>query len=593
MSPSPILPLVQRLRQALVPTPVALGHPRVKPWFWLTLAWAIALALMMITHRWGKPYLIPDDARQHVFWMQRFADPALFPRDLIADYYAAVSPKGFVLLYRGAAWLGIPPLLFNQLLPAGLLVVTSLLMFLVCLELCALPAAGFAAALLSLQSGDLTVNLASGTARAFVYSLMLLFLYGWLRRSRWLSWAAIALQGLIHPQTVLISAGLLVAGVIEGRGRRWRLRSEPVLWQLTLGGLAIAGVAIGYYALSSSGFGPTISGTEALILPEFHGAGRNQFFRPDPMDFLLAGRSGLGLDIVFTPALNLLALVLPLLLAWPKQFPLATSVRPTIRALACIVAAGGIWFLLAHCLLFQLHLPSRYTSRYWMLAAALAGAMALVLLLDALLAWTLGLLSRSPRCHPLTWVPPLLTGSLALALVLALLLYPLTLSTFPSMSLLTGQQPTLYDFFKTQPKDSLIASLTPEANNLPTFAQRSILVGSETAIAYHTGYYDQIQQRAKELIAAQYSSDPQEVRDIITRYGITHWLLPTHAFTLADLHNNRWVQQYQPEANEAGALLMRGEIPALAAVGDRCAVFDSAEYRVLDADCLLTEIGAG
>ena len=50
-----------------------------------------------------------DDARQHVFWMQRFIDSELFPHDLIADYFQSVAPTGYTTLYRIAAALGSIP----------------------------------------------------------------------------------------------------------------------------------------------------------------------------------------------------------------------------------------------------------------------------------------------------------------------------------------------------------------------------------------------------------------------------------------------------------------------------------------------------
>lgn len=589
LTASPIVSLIHILRQGLAPTPITLRHPRVKAWFCLALVWAVALAVIMVSQRWGEPYQIPDDARQHIFWMQRFVDPALFKDDLIADYYASVSPQGFVALYRIAALLGISPLLLNQLLPGGLIIGTALLAFLTGLELCALPAAAFASSILMLQSGDLTVNIASGTARAFVYLLLLLFLYGWLRRSLWLTGLAIALQGLIHPQTLLISTGLLVFGAIARREGRWCVAASPELQRLTLGGVLIAAVAIAYYGFSSSGFGPTITRTAALDMVEFHRSGRSLFFRPDVADFLLAGRSGLGLDIVFTPGTNVLALTVPVLLAFPKQLPLAQTTQAGIRLLLGLVGVPLFWFFTAHIFLFQLHLPSRYTTRYWMVAAALGAGMALVIIVDALLAHTATQL-QTPRgsARLLNWISAGLAGGGATILTLVLVLYPLTLSGFPPTSLLSGKQGELYAFFATQPPDSVIASLAPEVNNLPSFAQRSILVGSETAIPYHTGYYRQIQQRAKDLIRAQYSPDPPVVKAFIERYGITHWLLAANGLRFPTLQNHRWAQQFQPEADAAGAVFVTGQTPILATVGDRCVTFQSQDYRVLDAQCLLT-----
>ena len=62
------------------------------------------------------PLVVQDDARQHVFWMQRLVDPSLLQDDLFADYFASQAPPGFVLLYRGLL-LFANPLTASKLLP--------------------------------------------------------------------------------------------------------------------------------------------------------------------------------------------------------------------------------------------------------------------------------------------------------------------------------------------------------------------------------------------------------------------------------------------------------------------------------------------
>jgi hypothetical protein len=40
-------------------------------------------------------YVVQDDAREYVFWMQRFVDAELLPHDLIADYFQSITPFGY------------------------------------------------------------------------------------------------------------------------------------------------------------------------------------------------------------------------------------------------------------------------------------------------------------------------------------------------------------------------------------------------------------------------------------------------------------------------------------------------------------------
>ena len=97
------------------------ASPRARA-VWLSLALLIAASYgaMALLPAFSNEYLVQDDARQHVVWMQRFVDPELFPNDLISDYYQSVAPYGYSTLYWLAAAAGVNPLVFNKLLP-GLL----------------------------------------------------------------------------------------------------------------------------------------------------------------------------------------------------------------------------------------------------------------------------------------------------------------------------------------------------------------------------------------------------------------------------------------------------------------------------------------
>ncbi|MGD1859963.1 MAG: hypothetical protein ACFB0E_08340 [Leptolyngbyaceae cyanobacterium] len=575
----------QWMRQLLAATPISLRHPRARTWFCLMLGYNVIVAGLIWQAVAGDPYAIADDARQHVFWMGRFTDASLFPNDWIADYYQSIAPVGYAWIYRFFAIVGIPPLLLCKLLPPVLIMLTGTISFLTAFELSSLPAAGFAAAALMTQSVGFTATLSSGTAKAFVFGLMLLFIYGWLRRSRWLSWGSIALQGILYPQVVLLSVGLLVLGLVDRRQGKWSWRRDRALWSLTAGGLLIATVVILYYASASSQFGPTVTLEEALTMPEFFRGGRTNYFQNSWLKALLNGRGGLRLDAATTPMTNFLALGLPLMLRRPQRFPLAKGMSRNVDILLKLVAVACFWFVAAHLLLFKLYLPSRYTSRFFFIAAVLAAAIAIVLLLDAVLGWASHQL-QSPGA-----AQRVLSGGLAIGLASALgllvVLYPLTMSGYPYTSITQGNSPDLYAFVANQPKNSLIAGTAIETNNLPTYSQRSVLVSREVAIPYHMGYYRELRQRAKQLIAAQYSPDPAVVGAFIQQYAVTHWLLEKTDFDISKVGGDRWVQQYQPEAGAATTVLASQQIPFLQKQRDRCRRFEDAQHWLLDAECIL------
>lgn len=578
-------------------------------WFSLSLTCSLFFALMALRIAFGAEYVVQDDVRQHVFWMSRFVDPAVLPGDLIADYFQSVAPEGYTTLYRLLAAIGIDPLFASKLLPIGLGLITTAYCFGACLQLLPIPFAGFLASLLLNQNLIMADDLNSATPRAFLYPLFLAFLYYLLRRYRKpdLAWTdsllpcsvTIALLGLFYPQLMLVAAGVLVLSVVDWQAGRLRLSRKRTDYLFYGGGLAVAAIVLVVYVTQGgSEFGPAMKASVARTMPEFWRGGRGAFFSDDPFSFwLFSGRSGIlpHPNQLLKPPLLLAGGFLPLLLRRSMRFPLAQQVTHAVRVLPLTVLSSIGLFGIAHILLFRLHHPSRYMQHSLRVVLALAAGIALTLLLDSLLRTVLQSNQSQQRLKALT---------LAAALGIILLVYPGT-SRFkdvhplfewfvPSKMLpgyVEGKVPELYKFFAQQPKDSLIASLDPEADNIPTFARRSILVGREYGIPYHVGYYRQFRERSIDLIRAQYSSDLNQVREFTQKYGIDFWLLDRDAFTPAYLATKPWIQQYQPDATNAATTLKQGTVPVLQASVGRCSRFETASEEsslvVLDANCVV------
>ncbi|MGB3612967.1 MAG: hypothetical protein WBA10_04170 [Elainellaceae cyanobacterium] len=536
-------------------------------WLMATLVVVLIYSIPMVQDAFSAADVVQDDARQHVFWMQRFLDPGLFPNDLIADYFQSVAPPGYAGLYWLAAKLGIPPLLFHKLLPLPLMLLTARLCFTLTLRLVANPIAAAIASLLLAQGLGLTDAIVSATPKAFIYPLLLALLYTLARGWRWGTAAVIGLQGLFYPQLVLISVVLLLLRWVDWQ--RWRL--TPRYSYTAALGLGVAIAVLLPYALQSDGYGPTLTLAEARLLPEMSLPGsRARFFYDDPAAYWLQGRSGLRLATALTPVTNGLGLLLPFII-WRSRSPLLKS--QSLALLPQLVVASLVMFFAAHLLLFRLHLPSRYTQHSFRVVLSIAAAIAIVALIDsgwrwAHLLWQRGLVLA-------------LTGILAISV----LLYPLWTGG-PVTAYQVGQATALYGFLRQQPQDIMIASLSSEANNLPSFTGRSILVGSEYAIPYHTGYYGQIRDRARRLIEAHYSSDPDVLLQFVRDYGVTHWLLDGNAFKPRYRQNNLLLQMF-PEFAIAAEATDRPALQRSLSQNDACVVFRHQRQVVLDAVCLL------
>ena len=579
--------MLSRFHKNLMAPTKQIADPRTLVWLVLSLAIALAYSLPTLHEALSTPFLIQDDARQHVFWMQRFIEPDLFPNDLIADYFQTVAPAGYAGVYRIAAWVGLDPILFHKLLPVGLHLITAGFCFSVCFQLLPIPAAAFIASILLGQGLGLTDAIVSATPKAFVYPLLLMFMDAVLRRKLWLMLIAIALQGLFYPQLVFLSSGVLILRLVQWRDGIARIttRNRNDLL-LVFAGLAVAFLILLPYALQSHTFGPTITAVDARQLPEFSmlGSRTRFFFDDDPATFWLKGRSGLRFATALTPVTNVFGIVLPVMMVLSGLFPLVRSLQPGLMMLPQLLVSSLIWFGFAHGVLFRLHLPSRYTQHSIRVVLTLAAAIAIVVILDTVWRWAI---ARTRKPSPIR-------NSIAIALTglfgFIVLGYPLFVAQFPITAYQTGRVPELYEFLRSQPTDSLIASLSEEANNLPSFAQRSVLVAEEYAIPYHTGYYTEFRQRLADVTRAQYSPDLEAVRSVIQQYSISHWLLDRSAFEPTYIENRLWVRQY-PDilASALEPLNESRRAPALESRVRPCTVFRQQGLILLDAQCIVQD----
>lgn len=560
-------------------------------WFSLSLTCAAIFGWHGLKTAFSREYVVQDDARQHVFWMRRFIDPALFPNGLIADYYQSVGSPGYTTLYQLMAAVGIEPVFFSKILPFILTIITTIYCFGVCLQLLPVPLAGFISTLLLNQNLWLKDDIVSGTARAFMYPLFIAFLYYLLRRSLFPFLVAIALLGLFYPSGVIISAGILFLRLWRWDGRL-KLRHD---YLFSVAGIAVSLLAILPQVLESSHFGAVITASAAQTMPEFSELGRSRFFVNNPIEFWFYGdRTGIfpiewfRLPYKYFPLMLAIGLLLPILQHFRSRFPLVRHISHSI-ILPQIAFVSLSLFFAAHALLFKLYLPSRYTQYSVRILMAMSAGIILTVLIDAILIWASRIQPQQPGRQILAIILTTFVG-------FGLFSYPLLLrfKHFPissTTSYIVGNYPKLYKYLSLQPKDILIASLTNEANNIPTFSQRSVLTAKEYSIPYHTGYYSQIRQRTIDLINAQYSPDIVQVQKFLQKYQVGLWLLDrNYLFTPFGENNiitstDRWIRQF-PVATEANIRWQQNQKPALLNFVNSCAVFNEQSLVVLSATCI-------
>ncbi|NJK39925.1 MAG: hypothetical protein HC835_21555 [Oscillatoriales cyanobacterium RM2_1_1] len=541
-----------------------------------------------------------DDVRQYLFWMYKWANPDLFQNDWIANYFQSVAPLGYRAFYHAFNHVGISPLLLSKLIPTLLGWLTTFYCFQLCQIIIPIPLAGFITSTLLNQQLWLDDGLVSATPRAFLYPIFLAILYFIQRQSIWQCGIAIALLGIFYPQCILVCFGVLSFRLIQFSHGSFRIVDNLRERKLALVGISIATIIIFYYVLSIDYFSPVISAQDAKTLSEFGGAGNSAFFYGGFWNFWIWGqRSGLLPEDLLKPIFLIPGLCLPYLILYPTRFPLVRQAKPGVTLIFQVLSASLLLFFLAHCLLFKLHLPSRYTHHSLRICLALAAGISSCSLLDQFFQWLTGsyaLKFNTAFLTPLEYgiekryrveLKVMIIG----ILTLGILINPLFWKGFPKAKYITGRSPELYQFFDRQPENSLIASISREADNIPSFSKRSVWFAWEYAVPYHWGYYRQIQQRAIQLIQAQYSPEIKPLQDLVRTQKINFIVLDTNAFQSDYILKNSWLRQwYHSLGKEILSMYEQPRSPAIMDWIEQCAVLRTEKQVVLESSCLLNPV---
>ena len=537
-----------------------------KFWFAASILLAILFSLSGFGLSLGE-YTVQDDARQHVFWLQRLNDPKLFPNDLIADYFSSVVPAGYKFVYWLANLFGLDPFIFNKVLPLLLGVGTTVYFFLATTAIFPVPLAGFFSCLLLNQNLWMLDDLVSGTPRAFLYLLFLGFIYHLLRQQLLPCLLFIVLQGLFYPQVILISAGILSLNLLTQKQNRY----------ISIFGLIAAIITVAIYKLQATEFSQVITFAAAKQLPEFQSTGRSAFFSDRPWHYWLVAKQTGFFPFEWQYFLMCSGgLFLPILTKFPRLFPLVKRLSSQSQIIWKIIASSFIWYCLSHLLLFRLHLPGRYSQHTWRITIALLWGITLTVLLHKLI--------TKIAAHSLA------RQLIIMAIAISALLYPTyAVQSYPHrLGYVTGTNPELYQFLQQQPKHIVIATLSEEADFIPSLAHRTVLTAREYSIPYHWDYYEQIRDRTKDLIQAQYSFNLADLKQMIDRYQIDYWLLDSDAFTPEYLTNNDWLIQFELEIKQAIANFKQAkQQPVIKSFIEQCRVFQTPDSNLLSSRCLL------
>ena len=555
-----------------------LYHPSPKLFLAVSLAISVLYSSLALHEAFSHEYIIQDDARQHIFWMQRFLDSELFPNDLIANYFQSIAPLGYKNLYHFFAYFQLDPIFISKVLPLFLGLITTYYCFKVCLQILPLPLAALISSILLNQQLWFNDGLVSATPRAFIYPLLLTFLYYILKKSIIFSGIIIGLIGVFYPQYILIVFGFLVLRLFRIESNQIYLNVNQNDCFVSITGLAISFIVILLYAIQSNNYSPVITVEEARTWSEFSGAGNSAFFNENLWEYFIFGqRSGFLARHLFRPILLFAGLLLPILTTQFKTFEGLNKTKIIYQILISSITC----FILSHFFLFKLHLPSRYTRYSFQICLALAAGISISIIIDLLFRWCLN------QNYIKEW-QKMITLGILIIIGLNLALGTCFFGKFPKTHYIIGNYPELYQFFNQQPKDIIIASIAKEVDNIPAFSQRSIWFGWEYSVPYHLGYYGQIKQRATDFINAQYHPDLNLMNKLIRLNQLSFLIIDKNAFDSEYILKNKWLTQwYYSLGQKIEQDLQMGQVPALAQTLDQCSDLETSKLYVLNTNCIL------
>ena len=470
-----------------------------------------AAAIFTAAHfaAFANPFVINDDVRQQIYWMQQWQDPELFQDDLLTDYAHHYVPWGVKALY----WLGsaiVNPILFSKILTGILFVALSICLYLIGMELLDRRLAWLAVSVFWLMPIFLH-TISGGLARSFAFPLLAWFWLAWLRRQPWGMGGALVGQALFIPYIAPISAGAALMAWVGSRVSRSAAPPFPGRGSHVVCLAVAAGLVVLFnYHLTAGGFGPLVSAADMANRPEFTRAGRFPII-PVPSVFWEIIKPWEGIApfreagpvagaLVFAALLGLLVVGWRRL-DWPE---LLSRLQPALylglASLAC--------YAMARLFLLKLFVPNRYVMYTFNLMFCLALALGFY-----------GLAKDRQITRGLAM------GLLAVVLGLSCWrLHGVGLYDYSEFA-------PLYAALSQTSKGALIAGHPELADNIPTFARRSVFVTNELAHPWSKGYWQKLRPRLEEFFAAYYAGDPEAVRAFCRKHRISYLAVDRRHFT--------------------------------------------------------------
>ncbi len=484
----------------------------------------IALIIYCWAHRTGftNEYLINDDVRHQIFWMQQWQEPELYPDNLLLRYAKNYVPWGVTFVY----YIGSP--LIN---PVQFTKVTSGVIFLI--------TAGFLFGIGCYLKDDLTGillvctmflsthfldKMAGGLSRGFAYPLLTGYLFFLARRNLSAAGVMILLLSLFNPYIMLLC--LVTHGLFLGkcwlpiatrrliglaRGDSASIGAEAIKSFLLVNLPVTAGVflmALRYMILKDNSFGELATWSDMAGKIEYTAASGRctivpvpsllwEMFRPIASIFPFSMHKMIGL-----PAGAIITVVASsVFIYWRWVWRSKYGIIPYRRlwVFTYLLPASVIMYVAAYIVLMRLFIPGRYVEYPF------------TIFYCVLIAFVLRTLFEIAEHKRLFAV---------LAVSIAIVVGAVRLDNV-AMYDYSKYEP-LCRFFRTVPRTSLVAGPPDIMDNTITFARRNAFLTHELFHAWYLEYWKKIKERTYAFCRAYYASEPEEIRHFSRANGIDY-----------------------------------------------------------------------
>ncbi|MCX5874430.1 MAG: hypothetical protein NTY51_14530 [Deltaproteobacteria bacterium] len=498
----------------------------------------------------SNPYLINDDTRQQIFWMERWRDPQLFQNDFLALYAESYVPVGLKAIYRiGCFWFN--PLLLSNILTAILFIVTAGLWF-AWGRVFGDDFTAFLVVIVYFLFSGFQGQMAGGLSRGFVFPLLIAYLLFVSQGKIFHAGLILLIQSLINPYVFLLCLLTHTLLMVTRFGPRLfpktfqsmtnvchvirpsfvgasyesdqhsslgsRSEEKPtekilktIKSLLVLNSPVILGVVFmfGNIVWYQSSTGHLISWVEMIGKSEYTEFGRYQLY-PTPSFFHELIRPWI-FNLSF-PYWGPVAGWIMVCLAVTVYIFAVLNYKPVLKweglkGLLFIIPVSLILYAIARLFLVKLFIPRRYIFYTLNIIYCISFAVALRVLFEKI---------RTSRVK-------------ALGLILALLAFACVKGRHVEFYDFSEHH-SLYKFLQTTPKNALTAGQPEIMDNVVTFAKRPAYVTFELSHTWIEPYWSAVKKRTFDLFRAYYSSNPEEIRCFCKSNHIKYMIVRSEDF---------------------------------------------------------------